>query len=413
MSTATNTSVAPGRVRSTRYQFILVGLLSLNFGIVFFDRNAVSFLMPFIQPELGLTNTQVGIIGSGLSFTWALAAFGIGKLSDAMGNRKLLLIVATVAFSLCSFLSGLASSFALLLGARLLMGVAEGGIAPISHAMVVSEVSPERRGLAQGLMQNFGSNLLGSFVAPVLLVAFATAFGWREAFFLAGVPGLVCAIAMWFMLDEPLAPPKAAQAAKVGMGEMLGNRNVLLSAVLCVLLVAYLVVCWVFMPLYLTQARGLSPESMGWLMGSLGISATVGSFVVSGLSDKIGRRPVIIMMPLMGVLLPLGALYFDGSLWILAVLFFFGWAFNGTLPLLMATVPSESVDPRLVATAMGLCMGGGEILGGVLAPFLAGVLADEYGLNAPLWLMFGLTVVAGLLAFGLKETAPSQVGRRV
>jgi len=67
---------------------------------------------------------------------------------------------------------------------------------------------------------------------------------------------------------------------------------------------------------------------------------------------------------------------------------------------------------RLVATAMGLCMGGGEILGGVLAPFLAGVLADEYGLNAPLWLMLVLTVAAGLLAFGLKETAPSQVGRK-
>jgi len=413
MSTAMSaTSPAPGKTRSTRYQFILVALLSLNFGIVFFDRNAVSFLMPFIQPELGLSNTQVGIIGSGLSFTWALAAFGIGKLSDAIGNRKLLLIFATIAFSLCSFLSGLASSFALLLGARLLMGVAEGGIAPISHAMVVAEVSPERRGLAQGLMQNFGSNLLGSFVAPVLLVAFATSFGWREAFFLAGVPGLVCAVAMWFMLDEPQPLPKQAVAEKVGMGVVLGNRNVLLSIVLCVLLVANLVVCWVFMPLYLTQTRGLTPENMGWLMGTLGISATVGSFVVSGLSDKIGRRPVIIMMPLLGVLLPLGALYFDGSLWILAALFFFGWAFNGTLPLLMATVPSESVDLRLVATAMGLCMGGGEILGGVLAPFLAGVLADEYGLNAPLWLMLVLTVAAGLLAFGLKETAPSQVGRR-
>jgi len=125
MSTATSAAASgqtPVRTRSTRYQFILVALLSLNFGIVFFDRNAVSFLMPFIQPELGLSNTQVGIIGSGLSFTWALAAFGIGKLSDAIGNRKLLLIFATIAFSLCSFLSGLASSFALLLGARLLMG---------------------------------------------------------------------------------------------------------------------------------------------------------------------------------------------------------------------------------------------------------------------------------------------------
>ena len=60
---------------------------------------------------------------------------------------------------------------------------------PISHAMVASEVDPERRGLAQGVAQNLGSNLLGSFAAPVVLVALRRDFGWREAFYLAGVPG--------------------------------------------------------------------------------------------------------------------------------------------------------------------------------------------------------------------------------
>jgi sugar phosphate permease len=61
----------PGGARP--YQWVLVGLLSLNFGIAFFDRNALSFLMPFIQPELGLSNTKVGALASALSFSWALA----------------------------------------------------------------------------------------------------------------------------------------------------------------------------------------------------------------------------------------------------------------------------------------------------------------------------------------------------
>jgi MFS family permease len=200
---------------SPGYQALLVLLLSLNFGIVFFDRQALNVLMPFVQPELDLTQTQIGLIAGGLSFTWAIAAFGIGKLSDTLGRRKMLLIAATLAFSLCSFLTGLASSFALLIGARLLMGAAEGGVMPISHAMVASEVDPKRRGLAQGVAQNLGSNLLGSFAAPVLLITFATAFGWRESFYLAGVPGIISAVLMWFLLREPapLPPPPRPRRA--------------------------------------------------------------------------------------------------------------------------------------------------------------------------------------------------------
>jgi hypothetical protein len=71
-------------------------------------------------------------------------------------------VVATLAFCLCSVVSGFATSFLMLLGARLLMGAAEGGVMPVSHAMIVSEVAPERRGLAMGVAQNLGSNLLGS-----------------------------------------------------------------------------------------------------------------------------------------------------------------------------------------------------------------------------------------------------------
>jgi len=414
IGTTTMAAAEPQPVlRSKSYQMVMVALLSLNFGIVFFDRNALNFLMPFVQPDLGLNNTQIGLLAGALSLTWAIAAFGIGKLSDTIGHRKLLLVLSTVCFSACSFLTGIASSFALLLGARLLMGVAEGGVMPISHAMVAAEVSPERRGLAQGIAQNFGSNLLGSFVAPVLLVAFATAFGWRSAFYLAGIPGIISAALMWFLIKEPHAVRhEEAQADKsFGVMDALRIRNILICVILGVLLVSYLVTCWAFMPLYLTQTRHFSPDVMGWLMGTLGISATIGSFAIAGLSDRIGRRPVMITMPFIGVILPLGAMFFGGSIWLLAAIFFIGWGLNGIFPLFMATVPSESVDPRHAAMVLGLCMGTSEVLGGVLAPFLAGFAADKMGLAAPLWMMVGLAIAGGLVALGLKETAPSQVKR--
>jgi predicted MFS family arabinose efflux permease len=412
MALAARQPVAPAK--SARYQTLLVTVLSINFGIVFFDRNALNFLMPFVQPDLGLNNTQVGILAGGLSLTWALAAFGIGFISDKTGSRKGLLIVATLCFSACSFLSGIAASFALLLGARLLMGVSEGGIMPISQSLIATEVSPERRGLAMGVTQNFGSNLLGSFVAPVVLVAFANAWGWRSAFYLAGIPGLIAALFMWRLIEEPQSKTSLARHAgeKLTLREAFAERNILICATMGVLLVSYLVVCWAFMPLFLTQVRHYDPDTMGWLMGTLGISATVGSFVVSGVSDRIGRKPMMVAMPFLGIILPLGAMFYEGSVWALAAIFFLGWGLNGIFPLFMATIPSESVDPRHTATVLGLCMGTGEVLGGVLSPFIAGYAADRAGLQAPLWIMLGLTIAAGLLAFGLRETAPRLVQSR-
>ncbi|HXR89460.1 MAG TPA: MFS transporter [Steroidobacteraceae bacterium] len=399
---------------SVGYQVGVVVLLSITFGILFFDRNALGFLQPFVQPDLGLSNTQVGLLASVLSLTWAFAAFGIGVVSDRTGSRKRVLLLSTVAFSVCSFLSGLAGSFVMLLAARALMGIAEGGVMPIAQAIIASEVRPEHRGLAMGVTQNFGSNLLGSFVAPVALTGFAAAFGWRHAFYLAGIPGLVAAAFLWRFLREPrveAVAPTAATGEKMTLLQALEERNILICTVMSVLLVSFLVVCWNFMPLYLTKVRGYDPQTESWLMGTLGISATVGAFAISALSDRIGRRPLMIAMPFIGVVLPLGAMYFNGSAWVLACFFFIGWGLNGIFPLFMATIPSESVDPKHRATVLGLCMGSGELIGGAVSPYLAGAAADHYGQQAPLWLMLGVAVIAGVFALGLRETAPRVVNR--
>src|SRR5215475_6578436 len=332
---------APVARNSALYQSLLVGLLSLNFGILFFDRNALNFLMPFVQPELRLTNTQVGLTASALSFSWAVSAVVVGAAADRSGKRKAFLIAATLAFSVCSFLSGLAQSFLMLFAARLLMGAVEGGVMPVSHTLIASAVSHERRGLAMGVAQNFGSNLFGSFIAPVVLVWFATHLNWHSAFYIAGIPGIVSAVLLWFFIDEPKKDAGHAPSERPNLlahfSGILTSRNMVICVLISILLVSYLVVCWAFMPLYLTQTRGFSPTAMSWLMATLGISATIGSFFISGISDIIGRKPVMIATAFLGVILPLGAIYYTGSVWVLAAIFFFGWALTGIFPLFMAT----------------------------------------------------------------------------
>jgi len=398
---------------SVAYQWQLTLLLSLSFGFVLFDRNALSFLMPFVQPELGFSNTQVGMLSGGLSLTWAIAAFGIGVVADRFGSQKKWLVLSTVLFALCSFGSGLASGFAILLATRLLMGAAEGGIMPLSQSLIAAQVDPRRRGIAMGIAQGFGSSLMGSFVAPVVLVGFATAYGWRHAFFLAGAPGLLAALLMIWLIreDKPARPPAAA--GRVARGELrsvLIDGNIIRCLLLSIAFVAYLVVTWTFMPLYLVNVRHFEPRAMSWLMGVLGIAATLYSFLIPGLSDRIGRRPVMTVVPVLALILPLGALFYSGPVWGLAAIFFVGWSFTGIMPLFMSTVPTESVSAAHIGAALGLCMGGSEILGGVLAPLVSGYAADHIGLQAPLWGLLGFALVGCLAALGLRETAPRAVG---
>jgi len=407
---------------SPAYQTLLVFLLALNFGIVFFDRQALNALMPFVQPDLALSQTQIGLLASGLSFSWAIAAFFVGRLSDSLGKRKILLVISTVAFSLCSFLSGIATSFLFLFAARLLMGAAEGGVMPISHAMVASEVDPKRRGLAQGVAQNLGSNLLGSFLAPVVLVWFATQFSWREAFYLAALPGLISAAMIWFMLREPDMPkrepkPKTASSNAITdyiaeIGRAMKVRNMWISVVVGTLMVGHFVTTWAFMPLYLTEVKGYEPETMSWIMGSLGIAAAIYSFTVAGISDVIGRKPVMVALPLLAVIGPLGAMYWEGGAFGLAAIFFIGWAVNGVFPIFMATIPSETFKPIHHATVLGLAMGSCEVLGGVFGPIIGGALNDAFGLDSFLWLLIGLSLVSGVIAMGLHETAPAALRKK-
>jgi MFS family permease len=409
-------------MRLMKYETRLIWVLTITFGFVFFDRNAASFLMPFIANDLHFNNSQVGLVASALSFTWAVAAFLGGAYSDRTGNRKTLLLITVVAFSLCSFASGFAVSFVTLFSTRLLMGLAEGPILPISQSLVAIESTAAKRGNNMGVMQNFGSNLLGSFVAPLVLVAIASTYNWRWAFYLSGVPGLMMALLIAKFVRQPTATTTAASTAaqtaaplaetRMGYMEMLRHRNMGLCMLMAIFMVAWMVLGWAFLPLFYTKVRQISNGQMSVLMSVLGLSAAFFSFVVPALSDHFGRRPVIVLFNFIGLLVPLAALYFQGSIFMLGALIFIGWSASGTFPLFMGTVPSETIPARYVATSLGMVVGLGEILGGVSAPAIAGRAADHYGLKAPVMIMAVCAIVGTVLALFLRETAPNRLPRR-
>ena len=404
------------KARLFTYENGLLFLLAFTFGIAFFDRNAINYLMPFIIDELKLSNFQIGMIGSGMAVSWALAAYLIGAWSDRTGVRKPFLLVTIIVFSFCSVISGLAGVFLVLFMARFIMGMAEGPILPVSLAIMNTESTPGRRGVNAGVLQTFFGSLLGSTVAPLLVVYLANLYGWRVTFYLAGVPGLICALLIWKFVRESAVKetrPKEQQSQGINPIKMLAIHNVLLCSLISCCMVAWYLLVVIFAPLIFTELRGYSEIQMSRLMAVTGICTVIGGFLLPGISDRIGRKPVMVVFSFVSMLAPLAALYFSGPLWILGLLFFIGWSGSATFPLFMGIIPSESVTPGLIATAMGLVVCFGELTGGALAPVLSGFAADQTSLAAPALIAAGCAMTAGVLSIFLVETAPSRTRENI
>jgi len=398
-----------------RYENGIVMMMFFTFGFVFMDRLSVVFLFPFIGPDLKLTNGQIGMIVSVLAITWALSGWIFGAISDLSGWRKKVLLPVTLVFSLFSFMSGLARSFTSLLLFRGLMGLSEGPVLPIAQASVIADSSPERRGFNLGFVQS-SLGLIGATITPLVVTAVATKYSWHSAFYLVGVPGII----MFFILLKFMKEPRlskgmstAHQKHKVNFKDYsiaYRNRNIWLSTIISAFFMTWLFVFTTFAPVYLTTVDKFSPEQMGLIMAAIGFGSFVWGFVGPAISDKLGRKPTLIVFSFVAALSPLILAVVHGSLGVMMLLGFLTTVGQGCFPLFMAIIPGESLPIRYVATAVALTQLVGEIVGGTLAPSLAGFAADAWGLQAPMYIAFGGALISGFIAFALKETAPARVG---
>ena len=401
-----------GKSKVFTYENGLLLLLGFTFGIVFFERNAIGPLAPYIIKDLSLNQAQVGLLGSGLSLAWAISAYVIGAWSDRSGLRKPFLLVSVVVFSLCSAFSGIAGTFMLLLLARVVMGFAEGPFLPICFSIMNVESSPKRRGVNAGLMQNFFASLLGTTAAPLVLPWLADGYGWRTAFYLSAIPGLICAALIWRVVREPkplVQEPAAVAAEKPGMFAMLKQRNILVCSGISVFMISWYLVGIIFLPVFFTVVRGMAPDVAGQVVAPMGIATMICGFIVPAISDRIGRKPAMIIFTFIGLVTPIAALHFHGPQWLLSVLLLIGWTASGSFAVFMGVVPSETVPKALAASSMGLVVGAGEIVGGVLSPTISGWIADQTSLVAHMVVMMVCALCGGTLSLFLRETAPGKL----
>jgi MFS family permease len=413
------TTPTPSR-EAKRYENLLVVVLFLAFGFVFFDRQAVPFLFPFISQELTLDNTQLGIIIGVLAVTWALSGAAVGKLSDKLGVRKPILLVAILAFSTLSALSGLVGGFLSLLVIRALMGVAEGAVLPMAQSLMMEASQPHRRGLNMGLVQVTSSGLLGGVLAPPIVVGLATAYGWRTAFYLTIIPGLLIAVWVWRSVRErppasPLLQKDGTWAEPAGhkpsIGEVVRMRNIWLCMLIAICMLTWFILILTFTPTYLVTVAGFAPGTMATVMTFVGVAWVVWGIVTPAISDRIGRKTTLTVFSAVAVFCPL-AIVFVSSPVALSIIVLVTFVGVGCFSLFLATIPGETVSHGALATALGIVMGVGEISGGAIAPIIAGIASDAWGLQAAMFIAAGGAAIVVLLSLGLHETAPRVLERR-
>jgi predicted MFS family arabinose efflux permease len=396
----------------------LVATIALAMGVMSFDQGSVGYLLPFIKPDLRLSDTEIGAIASTYWVTFAIASYAIGILASARGVAKRYLIAMLILFGLCAFLSGFVKDSGSLLFARAAMGTLAGALLTLGQSVLGLSSPPDKVGTNMGLVTGLGGSLSGLVVAPVVLVHIATAFGWRAGYFAITLPAWLAALLVFLNIPKfggrdtkAIAVGNKAAGIVSGLREVVRHRNIVLCTLLCSLYVAYLGLGLTFLPIYFVSVRGFSPTQMSALIVVLGLSSILFAIALPVISNRFGRKPILAVACITSVLAPLAAYYFEGPAIILAALLFLGWSMSGTGTFSMGIIPSETVSGDVLSRALGSVIAFGVLLGGLAGPTIAGWSADRWGGGAPLLVQAACAAIAGLTAMALHETAPQVLAR--
>ncbi len=403
---------APRYDADTGYEWKAVTLLALGFGLVSIDRFMIMPLFPVMMKDLNLSYQDLGLITGILAVAWGISSLFMGKLSDRFGHRAII-VPAVIVFSLLAGFSGLATGLISLMLIRAMIGAAEGAYTPASIVATLEASKPSRHGLNLGIQQA-AMPLFGLALAPILVTQLLHVVAWHWVFALVMIPGLI----VGFLLHKVLRNTAPITTAEYTIshdttchwGDVFKSRNVPLNILGMMCWLTVLVVLGAFLPNYLLDYLGLNLEQMGYVLSAIGFGGALGTILLPCLSDRIGRKPVMVLSVIGGVaslylLINTGA---DTTRLFISLFLTVFFDF-GLICLTVGPSTTESVPAQLMSTASGFVVGIGEIFGGGIAPSLAGYVAHNHGIQYTLLLAIGAMAAGLLITLAIRETAPVRV----
>jgi len=357
---------------------VLLILMLVNF-VNYVDRQIVFALFPAIRRDFSLSFVQLSYLATAFTVVLSLASFPLGMLADRI-SRRAVISAGVLFWSGATFFSGLAGSFRALLIARGLVGVGEAAYTPAGAAVITASFPRDVRARVQGAFD------IGMFIGGATGIALGgiitAALGWRFAFFMVGIPGVVLG------LTALRLPKSVAYVAKESMPlpELLrvpAFLALLVSGWFCSF-AGYTYVAWG--PELVQDYKGFSAAQAGIALGLvIVLGGTLGIATGAFLSDALAKLRIwgrAVVVPI-GFVLGAPPIYFalhaKGKLSFLLLFglgaFFLSW-YHGPLT---ATI-HDLVPPRGHATALGFYYLFVNLFSMAIAPVVIGRVADRYNL---------------------------------
>src|SRR5690606_16938853 len=384
---------------SPKIRWFILFMLFIATGLNFLDRQVLSMTIIKIQDELNISDVQYGMVNTAFLVSYALMFTVGGRLIDKIGAKWGLSLSVGI-WSIASALHGIMNNFGQLMAYRFLLGVGEGGCFPGAAKTVYEWFGKKERALANGIA--IGGSAIGAVVAPPLTIIIAGQYGWRWAFIIPGLFGLVWVL-VWAMtswkkakvhLDSP-AEVDTSRNPGIPFVKIIRNKYAFTFILIRFILdpVFYFLMFWV--PKYLNEERALSFEQVGELFWipflALGLSNIAGGWfsdklIARNMSVNAARKWMMGLAALITLVAPFISWVSSVELAIgLMALFMLAHGFWITNYI---TAISDVFGRYATSTVVGLSGTAGAVSGMIINPFIGYIIAN-YSYN-PLWIVSGL-----------------------
>ncbi|WP_426435871.1 MFS transporter [Bradyrhizobium genosp. P] len=374
----------------------------------YIDRQVIVSLFPHLKEEWSLSDKQLGALASIVSLTVALAGIPVALIADRFSRVKSIVVMA-LAWSLASISCMFAGSYGQLMTARAVVGLGEAGYGSVGAVLIASHFPSRMRGTLMAAFIACAS--VGSVLGVMLGGIMATHWGWRAAFGVVGVPGLVLAVLYMKVRDYrtvSLTPRNPAALPSLGTArfivrQLLDSRTLLwlcLAAPAQVILVSSV---WTWLPSYLHRVHGLATDQAAIRAALVVLCGAAGSVVWGAVADRAARSRPRVKLQVVGVLCAVSAVMLSFAFGAprLGValdtqtqfgLIAFGGFFMACISGVVTAVVIDVVHPGVRSTAASVLSLFQNLLGLAGGPFIAGWVSDAWSLETALAVMpaFGL-----------------------
>jgi MFS family permease len=403
-------SVAVAVPEASRGSYREMWLITLGHSLTHWYPATFYLILPIIGKELDLSYSQIGLIMTCQYIAGAVANIPGGVLVDTVGRKGVLMATSLFWVGFPYLLMGFTHSYLMLLGCVALVGFGNSLWHPTAIPTLARRF-PERKGLVLSL-HGMGGNV-GDAIAPIVVGALLAVLSWREVVVLNVVPGVVIALLLFVFLGTMQLGGKKREASGDtgrqslrdyfrGLPELFRNRGLILLSTSSAFRSMTQNALLTFLPVYLAYEMGYSSFWVGACMFALQTAGFAAAPVAGHLSDRMGRKSVMMTsMAMTAVVLVFMALAGKSLAFVffVAVLGFFLYAIR---PVLQAWL-LETTPRNMGGTSIGVLFGA-QALGSSIGPLLGGLVADSYGLTATFAFLAGTIVAANLFILFMPKT---------